>query len=358
MPGDGNTRPLCQITNPVEIDQGTMARQCTPRPAPVCRPLKHSPAPLVVEALVFDEDQILGFLESVAHSKVAERNIKLVWKDYKESTVLNIIYSIPGLGKPGTVEVDPGEIGKILAETQKESAKLQDEFCLAMSRGAKRVVHWLETQDEIRRLCGQTVQDVYREAAEINQAMQAEARRAVARLTIIKASATITMKTAALFGGGLPAFLIGTGYDVSLDLIKNWNDAPEAKLVGVEHKVEDKLWKKGVKDAAKNMANIYKQEESAPSHKAEWLRKRLTKMEEDLESQANDKRLAKFAKDSRKLARAEEAASRAKWGARIFSSVKFGFFAWDMAKVAGDTRDTFREAGYESVGSALRDAVR
>jgi uncharacterized protein YhjY with autotransporter beta-barrel domain len=118
------------------------------------------------------------------------------------------------------------------------------------------------------------------------------------------------------------------------------------------------LGKKAVKDAAKNMANIYKQEESAPARKAEWLRKRLSKMEEELERQANDKRLAKFAKDSRRLARAEEAASRAKWGARILSSVKFGFFAWDMAKVAGEGLDTFREAGYDSVGSALRDAVR
>jgi len=100
------------------------------------------------------------------------------------------------------------------------------------------------------RKCGEE-----REAQELNHAMQAAAKRAAARLILIKASATITLKTAALFAGGLPAFLIGTGYDVSLDVIKNWDKAPEAIAVGVEQKVEDKVEKKIVKDAAKNITD-------------------------------------------------------------------------------------------------------
>lgn len=357
MAGQGNVKPLCQVTNPLRIDHGTTVRHCTPKPAPVAQPLvRHRCKQISVGMLVFDEDQIISFLDSVAHAKVAEKHVKMVWKDYDESTVLNIIYSIPGLGKPGTVEVDPGDINQILAETEKESKKLQDQFCLAMSRGAQRVVHWLQAQEDIRRYASQTVQDVYREAAELNQEMQAAARRAAARLILIKASATIAVKTMALFAGGLPSFLIGTGYDVSLDVIKNWDKAPEALAVGVEHKVEDKLAKKVVKDAAKNMANIYKAEGDAPARKAEWLRKRLTEMEEELEEQASAKRLAKYAKDSRKLARAEEAASKAKWAGRALSSVKIGFFAWDMVKVAKDANESFHEAGYDSVGSALSDA--
>ena len=356
MAGNGNVRPLCQVSNPVGIDAGTMMRHRTHHPAAVCVPQVRQRRQVVAKVLIFDEDQILGFLHSVAHAKVAEKHVKLVWKDYDESTVLNIIYSIPGMGKPGMVEVDPGDINQILRETAAESQKLQQEFCLAMSRGAPRLVKWLSVQEEIRSYATQTVQDAYREAAELNQAMQAEARRAVARLTLIKAAATVTLKTTALFAGGWPSFLIGTGYDVSLDLIKNWDEAPDAKLVGVEHKVEDKLWKKGVKDAAKNMANIYKNEGSAPERKAEWLRKRLEQMEEELEREGSAKRAAKFAKDSRKLVRAQQAAAQAKWAGRALSSVKYGFWAWDMVKVANDTNDTFHAAGYDSVGSALKDA--
>jgi hypothetical protein len=357
MAGQGSARPLCQVSNPMKIDPGTSVRHCTPKPAPVAQHLvRNRCKQITVGALVFNEDQLIGFLDSVAHAKVAEKHIKMVWKDYDESTVLNIIYSIPGMGKPGMVEVDPGDINQILAETEKESQKLQDEFCVAMSRGAARVVHWLQVQEDIRRDGSQTVQDVYREAQELNHAMQAEARRAAARLILIKASATITLKTAALFAGGLPSFLIGTGYDVSLDVIKNWDKAPEAIAVGVEQKVEDKVEKKIVKDAAKNLANIYQAEGDAPARKAEWLRKRLAEMEEELEKEASAKRLAKYAKDGRKLARAEAAASQAKWAGRALSTVKLGFFAWDMVKVAKDVNEGFHDAGYDSVGSALRDA--
>ncbi len=357
MAGQGSVRPVCQVSNPVKIDAGTSVRHCTPKPAPVAEHLvRHRCKEITVGALVFEEDQLIGFLDSVAHAKVAEKHVKMVWKDYDESTVLNIIYSIPGLGKPGMVEVDPGDIHQILAETEKESQKLQDQFCLAMTRGPARLVHWMLAQEDIRKYCAQSVQDVYREAQELNRAMQAEAQRAAARLILIKAAATITVKTAALFAGGLPAFLIGTGYDVSLDVIKNWDKAPEAVAVGVEHKVEDKVEKKIVKDAAKNMANIYKAEGDAPARKADWLRKRLAAMEEELEKEADAKRLAKYAKDSRRLARAESAASQAKWAGRALSSVKFGFFAWDMVKVANDVNEGFHDAGYDSVGSALSDA--
>jgi hypothetical protein len=357
MAGKSSVRPLCQVTNPLVIDHGTMIRHCCPRPAAVCMPHPRRRGPTVVKVLVFAEDQILAFLQSVAHAKVVQGHTKMVWKDYNESTFLNIIYSIPGLGKPGFVEVDAGDIKQILAETEQEHRKLQEEFCMAMSRGARSLVRWLSGQEEIRRFCSQAIQDVYRDAAELNQEMQDTARRAVARLTLIKAASTITLKTAALIAGGWPAFLIGTGYDVSLDLIKNWDEAPDAKLVGVEHKIEDKLWKKAVKDAAKNMANIYSKEAGAPEHKAAWLRKRLAAMEEELKKQADAKRLAKFAKDSRRLARAEQAAFSANWKYRALSTVKYGFFAWDMVKVAQDTSATFYQAGYDSVGSALRDAL-
>ena len=95
------------------------------------------------------------------------------------------------------------------------------------------------------------------------------------------------------------------------------------------------------------------------ARKAEWLRKRLAAMEEELEEMANSKRLAKYAKDSGKLARAEDAASKAKWIGRGLSTVKYGFFAWDMVKVReGCERRIFMMPDMSlSVGSALRDAL-
>jgi hypothetical protein len=175
------------VTNPVDIDPGTLICHRSPSPGPVCGPsLTHRHAPIRVDTLVFDEEQIIGFLESVAHARVAERHIKLVWKDYNESTVINIIYSVlPGYGTPGIVEVDTGDIHGVLAETRVESQKLQEQFLLAVSRGAERVTHFLNAQEEVRRLCLDTVQSVYRDANQLNEAMRNEARRAVVRLTLI-----------------------------------------------------------------------------------------------------------------------------------------------------------------------------
>jgi hypothetical protein len=182
-----------------------------------------------------------------------------------------------------------------------------------------------------------------------------EAQRAVARLTLIKAASTVTVKALGLAVGGWPSFLVGTGYDISLDVIKDWDKAPDAKLIGVANKTEEKLGKKVVKDSAKNMSNIYKNEGIAPAYKAQWLSKRVEGMAEDLDRMGSAER-AKYLKDTRRLARAEAEAARAKWASRAFGSVKFVFFAWDVYKAGKDANDTFHQAGYENAWDAIKDA--
>jgi hypothetical protein len=361
MAASKNPRPTCQSTNPVEIDPGTQIRNRSPSPGPVCGPpIAPYRAPIQVDTLVLDEDQITSFLESVAHAKVAEHHIKLVWKDYKESTVINIIYSIlPLYGKPGSVEVEPGDIHKILAQTQIESQKLQEQFLRAASRGAKSVIQFLKAQEEIRRLCLDTIQSLFREASQINEEIQNETRKAIARLSLIKASFSIILKGAGLVpGGGLPAFVIGTGYDVSLKLITDWEKAQDAKLVGITSTLVQEAAKEGIEEAAEYMNKILKAEESTPANKSTWLRKRVEQMESELQKQASAERLKKFARDSRRLARAEQEAARARWGARAYSSVKFIFFAWDVYSIAEDADATFKSAGYDSSVNAIHDAFK
>ena len=358
MGGCKRPGPLCQQSNPIDLDEGTLVRHRSPNAGPIgLSQYVLNQAATPIDTLVFDQDQVISFLESVAHAKVAERHTRLIWKDYNESTVLNIIYSILPYGKPGIAEVDAGDIHKVLAETQQETKRLLEEFAVAASRGAARSVNFLKAQEQIRQNCLETVRDTYRDVANLNEDMRNEARRGIARLTLIKTASTITLKATALSVGGLPAFLVGTGYDVTLKLIQDWDRAAEAKLVGITSKVTDKLWKKGVKDAAKNRAYILKQEGSTPAHKAEWLEKRLAAMEEELERQASAERLKKFARDGRRLSRAQQEAARSKWGSRAFSSVKFVFFAWDVYNAAQDARNTFESAGYSGSWEAIKDAA-
>jgi hypothetical protein len=350
-------KPICPITNPVSIDPGTSVRHRSPKPGPQCivHPTRKRAA-LRVGTLIFDEQQILDFLYSVAHARMMARFIHMEWKDYDDSTVINIIYKVLPFGKPGWVEVETGDVSQVLDETKKEWRRLQEEFLLACSQGGKHVAKWLSNKEQVRENALDTVRSVYQDAAEINEGVQNETKRGIARLTLIKAASTITVKGLSLAVGGWPSFLVGTGYDVSLDLIKDWDNAPDAKLIGVANKTGEKLAKKAVKDAAKNMAYIYKDEGAAPGHKAEWLNKRVKSMEEELDRMGSAER-AKYFKDTRRLARAQAEAARAKWAARALGSVKYMFFAWDVYKAGKNADETFHQAGYESSWAAIKDAL-
>jgi len=294
---------------------------------------------MTLDSLIFDEDQIISFLESVSRSKALECHLKIYWKEYDESAVLNFIYTVMWWkGKPGTVEVDLGDQKKIEEETANDSFRLLESFVQHAAQGAQRAVRFLETQEQIRNLCQQTISDTFREARSLNAEIMAEVQKSIAILAVIKCASTITLKGAALAGGGLPAFLIGAGYDLTLTVIKDWKQSASAKAVAVTSKSADKIGKKVVKDVAKNMANIYKQEESAFARKAKWLQKRLSQAEEELTESLSADRMKKLAKDSRKLARARDAAARARLGYRVLTSVKFLFFAKDTYDAIMDAR--------------------
>ena len=357
MGGSRRPGPFCAYTNSDEPDHGTSNRYRMPNPgATGLAPRPPAIAATKVDTVIFDQEQIERLLQSVAQAKVLEQHTKLVWKSYDESAVINAIYTILPFGKPGTVEVESGDSHALATETEQQTEHLLDQFALKLTQGPAATVRFLKAQEQIRHSCLESVQSVYREASSMNHEVQDVAQRAVARLTMIKATSTLVLKGAALAGGGLPAFLIGTGYDVSLNLVNDWDQSSEAKLIGVETKVADKAGKKLIKDAAKNLAYMYKGEESAPAHKARWLEKRLAAMEQELESRANAERLRKFAKDSRRLARAQQAASSARSWSRVFSSVKFVFFAWDVYNVGKDADRNFKSAGYENSWEGIKDA--
>jgi hypothetical protein len=350
--------PLCQYTNSDEPDHGTSNRYRMPNPGATGLIPRPPATPATrVDTLIFDQEQVERLLQSVAYAKVLERHTKLVWKSYDESAVINAIYTILPFGKPGTVEVDSGDSGALATETEQQTEHLLEQFAIKLTEGASATVRFLGGQQQIRHSCLESVQGVYREASSMNHEIQDVAQRAIARLTMIKAASTLVLKSAALAGGGLPAFLIGTGYDVSLNLVTDWSQSSEAKLIGVETKVVDKVGKKVIKDAAKNLAYVYKGEESAPAHKARWLEKRLAAMEQQLESRANAERLSKYAKDSRRLARAQQAASSARFWSRALSSVKFVFFAWDVYNVGKDADRNFKSAGYENSWEGIKDSL-
>ena len=336
--------PTCQVLNPLKIDEGTSARVCSPVPGPTQSGVRARGA-VALDLLVFDEDQVTAFLRSVARTKTMARYVKVEWKSYDESAVINVIYALmPWKGKPGTVEVNLGDQKRIDQETSEETQVLLDTFVTQASQGPSQVTTFLKGQQFVRSSCLDTLNEAFETAKSLNGDVLNEARTAVRNLSIIKCAATIGLKTAALAGGALPGFVLGVGYDITLKVIKDWDSAPDGKLVAITSKVTGKVAKKAVKDASKAAAESAKGEAADQAKQAEWLAKRVAKAEDKLAGEATAKQLQKLARDTRRLGRATEGAARARWAARAFGSVKFLFYAKDVYDAFDEALETNRQA--------------
>ena len=342
--------PVCGLTNPSYNDCGTSSLQCSPRPGPVCgstRPVSPPRAVMTVDTLVFDEATILPFLRSVAYAKSMQAHVAVRMRTYDQSKVLNFIYTVLWWkGKPVTFEVDLGDQKTIEAETAKGARELQEEFVAHACKGPGSVTRYLKAQEDIREFCLKSVNARFLEVQELTNEVIAETQRGIFKLSAIKAASTITLKTAGLFAVGVPAFLIDMGYDATLEVIQEWDKAEGAELIGVAIKEGAKdTGQEGVEHVAEKREKILEGEAEEAEKRAGWLRKNVAKEEEKLAKKVRADLLRKYGRDSRRLAGATRAASRAKWRARAFSSVKFIFFAIDIYDAIHSMREDIHRAG-------------
>ncbi len=347
--------PLCPEHNPMNIDAGTAARTGSPRSGPAGAPQhKARWTKPKVRTLLLHRDQLLRFFTSVAQAKWMEAHTKVVFKEYKDSKVLNEIYkAFPFLTGPGTIEVETQEGGQAVAH---ETERLMEFFISTCSKSPARAIRFLSAQEEIRTSCLATVQQTFQEASQLNRDMEMITRQGIGRLGMIKASSTVLVKTGAFLAGGWAAFFVSAGYDITLDVIKNWEDAEKAELVGIAaEKATEKVEKKGFKDVSKALASTYKTEGANAAAQTEKVAKQLAKAEQELARRATAAAQNKVGQLGRRLLRAKVATSKAKWGRAIFTPVKYIFFAYDLYSAGKDADDTFKQAGYADSKEGLED---
>jgi len=173
--------------HPGHIDSGTLGRQHSSSQTLAGAP-RHKPSPTRLNALIFDEEFITRFLSSVAHAIVLQRNTKVVWVEYKDSKVLNGLYAamnvLLDVGAPGTAQVESADINRINSEKVEMEMHLYDSFVTAMTRGPARVMRYLNLQDELRTSSLESVQGVYRDVSQINQGVEDQTKRGIARLSL------------------------------------------------------------------------------------------------------------------------------------------------------------------------------
>jgi hypothetical protein len=361
--GESVPKPVDQVANPICIDPGTMSLHRTPKPGAVCgsyHPHSTTRRPITVDTLIFDEDQMTSFFRSVSRAKSMERHVQIRWKDYDESKVLNFMYAVmPWKGKPGTLEVDLGAEEVIHREEAEGTEHLWTAFLEKSARGPAVLTEYLRAEERARARCLETVASALEEVRTLTNEIIQETKRGIFKLAVIKASATITVKTIGALRGGAPlfaqnsflgkafltpGFLIGTGYDLSLNLIDNWDKTTEGKVVGVSSKLEEKAGKKVLTTVLKNAAETYSPSGKA-THQLGWLPKRLQEMEQRLLKETDGELARKFARDSRRLARAQAEVASSRRIAGALNSVKFFFLAKDWYKAVLDAAGTVNSAG-------------
>jgi len=356
-------KPHCPVSNPVVIDRGTLCLQPTPKGNGLCGtrlPVSSTSHPISIDMLTWDEEKLTVFFRSVAHAKATERRVKLVWSPYNESRVINSIYAaMPWLGKPGTIDVELGAPREIDDETQKDTDHLWGAFLDRAAKGGASASDFLQKQEEIRASCLKTVSDVLDEARTISNEVIRETQRGIFKLAIIRATSTLVVKTLSTFAknGAMllpnrflgkafltPQFLIGTTYDLALAYIDDPTDSGKAKLIAIEQKAEEKGEKKVATTLIKNLGETF-QPSVTSSHQAKWLPKRLAAMEEQMTKEADAELYKKFARDSRRLARAQQDIARNSRISSALSNVKFIFLAADYYKAFVRLGKTINEAG-------------
>ena len=166
-----------------------------------------------VKVACLDLAALVGFFRSVALAIEIQANTKLEWKNYDESTVLNIAYAMmPWKTKPGTAEVSQNW-KKIREGTNAKSAHFFNTFIDKLaSGGPAAAAAYAEQMQKLKHEALQGVQMVFSDARQINAMVAGEAGQAARNLATLQFTCTILLATTGCYvalGGAVPAVMMG-----------------------------------------------------------------------------------------------------------------------------------------------------
>jgi hypothetical protein len=167
--------------------------------------------PVTVACL--DLQALSGFFRSVALCIEIQANTRLEWKEYKDSTVLNIAYALmPWKGKPGTAEVSQNWT-RIRQNTDGRSRDMLLTFLDKLSDGGPAAAAaYAEQMQGLRQYTQKAVQELFADANQINAMVAGTAGQAARNLAIIQFGCTVLLAATGCWvalGGAVPAVLTG-----------------------------------------------------------------------------------------------------------------------------------------------------
>lgn len=197
-----------------------------------------------INVACFDLKRLTGYFRGIALAMQIQGNTRAEWKDYDESTVLNVAYALlPWKQKPGTVEVVQ-DWKKIRQGVDARTSQMLNSFISKLhSGGGGAAMAYLDQMQHVRQTALQSVQQMFAEVGQINREIANEAGQGARNLATVQFAATITLAgigcamglgaIAVPFTTGVQAAGIGLGYNIAGTFIKEKGQVSRAGAVAI-----------------------------------------------------------------------------------------------------------------------------
>jgi hypothetical protein len=349
----GHQHPVCGHTQGTNIKDGTSALHASPKPGSRGH-ISGSRKVVHLRTLVFDGEQLDRLFRSAAYLNAVARYITVQPMEAGPGDSLGVrFFSAVVPDRYHTREIVLPDEKQLQEKTHEGANQFGELFWKELEeRGSAGAKAFLEDVEAQRENAQRKIAKTYRDATDYNQHAEKAQENIYHGLVLVKCASTIIVAgitlpvipvaaaslgwASAASAGGLAAFGVGTGYGISLAVIKNWDKADEAQLVLIaKDKAVSKTEQKAGKEVAKFAQKIAESESGNPKDIAKtlggkhWLVKRI----EDAGDAAKKAKLLR--RLDRKMA-AAQAARNAGRLATVLKAVPYLFFAWSAASAVSD----------------------
>ncbi|MCL4797363.1 MAG: hypothetical protein KJZ84_22545 [Bryobacteraceae bacterium] len=191
----------------------------------------------------------LEFLCSCALTRAIAESVRIEWKSYDESRVLNTIYTLlPWKEKPGYAQLHMSRRKDVEDRYAELARRLAQGWLETLPRGPVPMTDYMNKLRAIRERDRENIQTAASDIRKINQEVVDDINFTIRVLEGIKLASTISVSLlgagAALAGGvTLGGFALGASagkfgavnatYNITCSLIKTWEQVPSAKILAV-----------------------------------------------------------------------------------------------------------------------------
>lgn len=192
----------------------------------------------------YDLPAVVRFCRSCAVSVVMQRRTTIEWVTSPDAAIQAIYRVFFWKGAPGTAEIRSAPVEAIERETddlQLHFLRTWLEKLTAERMGPVLAANYLENLERIRDGAREALQQLFRDANNINAEVARELGTGITRLASIKLASTVGLAgvgaagTLVLVGGqALLATGVSLGYSVGCTLVKHWQTQGLARAVAVD----------------------------------------------------------------------------------------------------------------------------